>query len=151
AGVETPACEKPHNEADLRRIVADLDLETREYLLKTIPAMGPADLDTGRSTKVAGRDRMRILRDCDEIGRRLGEYPLIVEVVPGEANQCYAVTMIVDRAGVPLLTYCTQRLKLQLYTRGGFIHPYELGSNIYCESVHDDEAVAAATTLVKAL
>ena len=75
---------------------------------------------------------------------------MIVEVVPGEANHCYAVTMVVDRNQVPLLSYCTQRLKLQLYSRGGFIHPYELGSNIYCESVRDEEAIQAATRLVKA-
>ena len=43
---------------------------------------------------------------------------MIVEVVPGEANQCYAVTMVVDRDQTPRLTYCTQRLKLQLYSRG---------------------------------
>jgi predicted ATP-grasp superfamily ATP-dependent carboligase len=58
--------------------------------------------------------------------------------------------MVVDRNQTPLLSYCTQRLKLQLYSRGGFVHPYELGSNIYCESVRDEEAIEAATRLVKA-
>jgi predicted ATP-grasp superfamily ATP-dependent carboligase len=150
AGLNTPACVKPCDDAELRSVIAGLDLAHREYLLKTVPAVGPAELSSGRGTKVAGADREAIYASCVEIHSRLGEYPLIVEVVPGEANQCYAVTMVVDRDQTPRLTYCTQRLKLQLYSRGGFVHPYELGSNVYCESVRDDEAIEAATRLVKA-
>lgn len=150
AGLNTPAFLKPRDEADLGRIIAGLDLANREYLLKTIPAIGVAELSTGRATKVAGSDRASIRASCLEIFSRLGDYPLIVEVVPGEANQCYGVTMVVDRSHTPVLTYCTQRLKLQLYSRGGFVHPYELGSNVYCESVRDEEAIEAAARLVKA-
>lgn len=149
AGLSTPAHMKPRDEADLRRIVAGLDLVNREYLLKTMPALGAAELSSGRATKVAGNDRAAILENCLEIFGRLGAYPLIVEVVPGEADQCIGVTMIVDRSQTPVLTYCTQRLKLQLYSRGGFVHPYELGSNIYCESTRDVEAIDAARCLVK--
>jgi predicted ATP-grasp superfamily ATP-dependent carboligase len=150
AGLNTPAFVKPRDEADLRSIIAGLDLTNREYLVKTVPAIGPAELKNGRATKEAGNDPAAIYASCMEIHSRIGEYPLIVEVVPGEANQCYAVTMVVDRDQKPRLTYCTQRLKLQLYSRGGFVHPYELGSNVYCESVRDDEAIEAATRLVKA-
>jgi predicted ATP-grasp superfamily ATP-dependent carboligase len=150
AGLSTPAHLKPRDEADLRRIVAGLDLVNREYLLKTMPALGPAELSSGRATKVAGNDRAAIRESCIEIFERLGEYPLIVEVVPGEADQCIGVTMVVDRNQTPVLTYCTQRLRLQLYSRGGFVHPYELGSNIYCESTRDAEAIDAAERLVKA-
>ena len=150
AGLSTPAHLKPSDEADLRRIVAGLDLVNREYLLKTMPALGAAELSSGRATKVAGNDRALILESCVEIFERLGEYPLIVEVVPGEADQCIGVTMVVDRSQTPVLTYCTQRLRLQLYSRGGFVHPYELGSNIYCESTRDAEAIDAADRLVKA-
>jgi D-aspartate ligase len=151
AGLNTPAFAKPRDEAELRSIIASLDLANREYLLKTVPAVGPAELKSGRATKVAGSDPAEIYASCTEIHSRLGEYPLIVEVVPGEANQCYAITMVVDREQTPRLTYCTQRLKLQLYSRGGFVHPYELGSNVYCESVRDDEAIEAATRLVQAI
>ncbi len=36
------------------------------------------------------------------------------------------------------------------YSRGGlFAHPYELGANIYCESIHDDEASEAAKRIVR--
>lgn len=150
-GIHTPAFFKPRDESDLERIVAGLDFANQEYLLKTIPGIGPAELDTGRATKVAGADAATVRSDCHEIFSRLGEYPLIVEVVPGEANHCVGVTMVVDRNGTPVLCYCTQRLKLQLYSKGGFIHPYELGSNVYCESVYDGEAIAAAKQLVKAV
>jgi D-aspartate ligase len=149
-GLDTPAFAKPRDEADLNSVIAGLDFANREYLLKTVPAIGPAEVRSGRATKVAGADPAAMRASCLEIFSRLGEYPLIVEVVPGEANQCYAVTMVVDRNQTPLLTYCTQRLRLQLYSRGGFVHPYELGSNIYCESMRDEEAIEAATRLVKA-
>lgn len=151
AGLTTPAFFKPRDEGDLRRIVAALDLAHREYLLKTIPGVGPAELSSGRATKVAGPDPATIRSNCLEIFSRLGEFPLIAEVVPGEANQCLGVTMVVDRSHTPVLAYCTQRLKVQLYSRGGFVHPYELGSNVYCESVHDEEAMEAAAHLVKAV
>lgn len=59
--------------------------------------------------------------------------------------------MVVDHDHIPRVAYCSRRLKLQLYSRGGFVHPYELGSNVYCESVHDEEALAAAERLVKAV
>jgi predicted ATP-grasp superfamily ATP-dependent carboligase len=150
AGIATPAFQKPRDEVDLKRIIAGLDLGHCEYLIKTMPAIGPAEIATGRATKVAGTDPAKIYDDCVEIFARLGDYPLLVEVVPGEANDCYGVTMVVDRSQTPRLTYCTRRLRLQLYSRGGFVHPYELGSNVYCESVHDDEAVAAAMRVVKA-
>jgi len=149
-GLNTPTFFKPRDEADLRRIVVDLDLGNREYLLKTIPGIGAADLSSGRATKAAGTDRATVQFNCFEIFSRLGEFPLIAEVVPGEANQCIGVTMVVDRSHTPLLAYCAKRLKLQRYSRGGFVHPYELGSNVYCESVYDEEAIAAAARLVKA-
>ena len=151
AGVNAPNYWQPRDEADLRRILAGLDLANREYLLKTVPAVGPIDVASGRATKVAEKDPDRVYDSCVEVFSRLGEYPLIAEVIPGEANECIAVTMVVDRNQAPVLTYCTQRLKLQLYTRGGFVHPYALGSNVYCQSVHDEEAVEAALRLVKTL
>jgi D-aspartate ligase len=149
-GLSTPILFKPRDEADFRRIVTGLDLANREYLLKTIPGTAPAQLSNGRFTKVAGADRATVEANCLEIFSRLGDYPMIVEVVPGEANQCIGVTMVVDRSHRPVLAYCMKRLKLQTYSRGGFVHPYELGSNVYCESVHDEEAVQAATRLMSA-
>jgi len=150
-GLDTPTFFKPRDEADVRRIAVALDFANREYLLKTIPGIGPAELSSGRATKVAGADPATVQANCFEIFSRLGEFPLITEVVPGEANECIGITMVVDRSHTPRLAYCVRRLKLQLYSRGGFIHPYELGSNVYCESVHDEEAMAAAARLVKAV
>ncbi len=39
----------------------------------------------------------------------------------------------------------------RLDSRAGLPRPAELGSNVYCESVHDEEAIDAATRLVKAV
>jgi D-aspartate ligase len=149
-GLRTPAFYRPRDEGELRRIVAGLDLQQHEYLLKTVPGTVPAEPSNGRYTKVAGPDAASIWANCGEIASRLGAYPLIVEVVPGEADQCIGVSMVVDDAQEPVLAYCTRRLKLYTYSRGGFIHPYELGAVVYCESVHDPEALDAAQRLVRA-
>jgi D-aspartate ligase len=149
-GLRTPEFVRPRNDADLDRIVTGLDLARHEYLLKTVPGTVPADIRNGRFTKVAGADPATIRANCAEIASRLGAPPLIVEVVPGEANQCIGVSMVVDRRHEPVLTFCMKRLKLYTYSRGGFVHPYELGANVYCESVRDDEAVEAAHRLVRA-
>lgn len=149
AGVRTPAWFEPGNEADLDRIVGGLDLDGHDYVLKTVPGTVPAELRNGRFTKPAGRDPATVRHHSLEIASRLGELPLLVEVVPGEADRCIGVSMVVGPDHEPLAAYCTKRLKLYAYSRGGFVHPYELGSNVYCESVHDPEAVELATRLVR--
>jgi predicted ATP-grasp superfamily ATP-dependent carboligase len=135
----------------MRRVVDDLDLTKRHYLLKTRVDRGhPADLETKRFTKVAGPNAKAIERSCLEILARSGEFPTIEEVVPAEADRCVGVAMVVDQAHEPVLSYCVRRLKLFTYSRGGgFVHPYELGANVYCESVHDAEARDAAARFVK--
>jgi len=148
--VNTPDFFKPQDTGDLRAIVAGLDLARHEYLLKTVPGTVEAEVRNGRFTKVAGGDPEAIRANCLEIFSRLGEFPMIAEVVPGEANQCIGVSMVVDSRSDPVLAYCMKRLKLYTYSRGGFVHPYELGANVYCESVRDDEALEVATRLARA-
>ena len=86
---------------------------------------------------------------CEEIRENTGEYPLIEEVVTGGADHSIGVSMIVDRSHKPILAYCVRRLKLQLYTKGKFKHPYELGAIAYCETVRDPEAIDLATRFVR--
>ena len=88
---------KPESEDEMRRLVAGLDLERHEYLLKTMPGSAPADARTGRFSKVAGADRESIERDCLEIFSRAGEFPAILEVIGGTADRCIGVCMVVDR------------------------------------------------------
>ena len=58
--------------------------------------------------------------------------------------------MVVGPDGEPRLAYCVRRLQLRLYASDSrFVHPYELGANVYCESVRDDEAIEAATRFVR--
>ena len=150
AGVRTPDWFEPRDDADLERIVRSLDLNGHDYVLKTVPGTVPAELQNGRFTKQAGKDPFTVRRHSREIYSRLGEFPLIVEVVPGEADRCIGVSMVVGPDHEPLGAYCTKRLRLYAYSRGGFVHPYELGSNVYCESMHDPEAVELAARLVRA-
>ena len=149
-GVETPTFYKPDDEAELRALIPTLDLGRREYLLKTVPGTVPAEARNGRYTKIASADAATFEAETLEIAARLGEFPLIAEVVPGDATHCIGVCMLVDHSQTPVIAYAMKRLRLFTYSRGGFVHPYELGANVYCESVHDDEAIDAATRLVRA-
>src|SRR4029434_9452330 len=80
-----------------------------------------------------------------------GELAMIVEVVPGRSGRCVGVSMVVGRDQVPVVGYCVRRLQLRLYASDSrFVHPYELGANVYCESVHDDEAIETAARFVQA-
>jgi predicted ATP-grasp superfamily ATP-dependent carboligase len=50
-----------------------------------------------------------------------------------------------------VVAYCVRRLQLRLSASdAGFVHPYQLGANVYCENVRDGEAIAAATRFVRA-
>jgi predicted ATP-grasp superfamily ATP-dependent carboligase len=76
---------------------------------------------------------------------------MIQEVIPGAADSAVGVTMIVSKTGDIVLTYCVRRLRLASYRiDAGYVHPYELGSVVWCETTHDDEAVEAARELVRA-
>jgi predicted ATP-grasp superfamily ATP-dependent carboligase len=149
-GIRTPPSLKPASADEMRKLVAGLDLEHHEYLLKTMPGSAPADARTGRFSKVAGSDRESIERDCLEIYSRAGEFPAILEVIGGTADRCIGVCMVVDRNHEAALCFCVRRLRLHTYKKGGrFAHPYEMGSNVYCETIHDAEAVEAAKRLVR--
>lgn len=149
-GIRTPRCFKPENEQDLGRILSELDLERHEYLLKTMPGSVSANPATLRNTSVAGMDRGSIERECREIFSRAGEFPAIAEVLGGTADRCIGVNMMVDRNHEAVLSYSIRRLRLHTYSKGGrFVHPYEMGANVYCQTIHDEEAEEAARRLVR--
>ncbi|HKU85062.1 MAG TPA: hypothetical protein VJV77_01875 [Casimicrobiaceae bacterium] len=133
--VRTPLHFMPRDEADLDRIVGDLDFVRSRYALKTTPGIAaePADPVTGRATKPAGSDASQVRRNCLEIRARLGRFPLVAEIVPGQANQCVAVTMLIDHGHAPVFAFCTQRL----------------GSDFSCESVQEPEAIDAAARVLR--
>ena len=148
--IRTPDFFKPKDEQETQRFVQDLDFHNHNYLLKTTPGTVPADALTGRFTKVAGSDAGEAQENCREIYKRLGEFPVIVKVVPGEADRCIGVCMVVNQNHEAIVCYCVRRLRLFTYSRGGrFVHPYVLGANVFCESMHDDEAVEVAKRLVQ--
>ena len=149
-GVRTPRFFQPENQQEMLAYVGDLDFRTHNYLLKTKPGSVPADGESGRFSKVAGSNASEVRDNCLEIYHRMGEFPVIVQVVPGEADRCIGVCMVVNGEHESSLSYCVRRLRLFTYSRGGnFVHPYVLGANVFCESIHDDEAVETAKRLVK--
>jgi predicted ATP-grasp superfamily ATP-dependent carboligase len=149
-GIRTPQFFKPESEQDLSRALSSLDLERHEYLLKTMPGSVPANPAKLRNTKVAGTDRETIESECREIFSRAGEFPAIAEVLGGTADRCIGVCMMVDRNHETVLSYSIRRLRLHTYTKGGrFVHPYEMGANVYSQTIHDEEAEEAAKLLVR--
>jgi hypothetical protein len=152
AGLRTPRVFVPGDAAELDAAVCALDLDAQRYILSVrLPGDVPADPATGRMTTVAGEDAEVVRARCLAIAARTGELPMIVEVVPGRSDRCVGVSMVVGRDQVPVVAYCVRRLQLRLYASDSrFVHPYELGANVYCESVHDDEAIEAATRFVRA-
>lgn len=152
AGLRTPRVIVPGNAAELDAAVSTLDLAAQRYILSVrLPGDIPADPATGRMTTAAGEDAEVVRARCLAIAARTGELPMIVEVVPGRSDRCVGVSMVVDRDQVPVVAYCVRRLQLRLYASDSrFIHPYELGANVYCESVRDDEAIEAASRFIRA-
>jgi predicted ATP-grasp superfamily ATP-dependent carboligase len=152
AGLRTPRAIVPGDAGELDAAVAALDLGRQRYILSVrMPGDVPADSVTGRMTTVAGEHAEAVRARCLAIAARTGEMPMIVEVVPGRSDRCVGVSMVVDREQVPVVAYCVRRLQLRLYASDSrFVHPYELGANVYCESVRDDEALEAATRFVRA-
>jgi predicted ATP-grasp superfamily ATP-dependent carboligase len=152
AGLRAPRVFVPGDPSELEAAVSALDFESQRYILSVrLPGDVPADLATGRMTMVAGEDADTVRARCLAIAARTGELPMIVEVVPGRSDRCVGVSMVVDRDHAPVVAYGVRRLQLRLYASDSrFVHPYELGANVYCESVHDDEAVEAATRFVRA-
>lgn len=155
-GIATPDYFQAKSARDLDAIVRSLDCAQHDYIVRTMPGCGPANPHNNRFTRVAGTTRESIRETCDEVHARLGIFPTIVEVVPGEADSCLGVSLVADRNSEPVVAYCVRRLRLYTYVRDmcrtgrGMSHPYELGSLVYCESHHDPEAMDKAFALVKA-
>jgi D-aspartate ligase len=152
AGLRTPTWHAPADRAALERVVAGLDVERRAHIVAVAePAsLVPADVRTGRMTKAAGRTTAALRDDCLDVLARTGRPPVILEVVPGEARTSVGVSMVVDPEQSVHACHAVRRLQLYLYRRDRvYTHPYELGANVYCESVHDDEAVDAAHRFVR--
>ena len=150
-GLNTPVFFTPADEADMKRIVAGLDVENEAYLLKTFFDAGPANLDLNRFTVIPGMDRASIEAESMRIYRRNGEFPMIAQVIPGGPEQSFGVTMLADRESKPAFAYAVRRLKLFKSARGGHPRtPFEVGANTQCETVDDPEAIEAATKLISA-
>jgi D-aspartate ligase len=142
----------PETDAEMQQVVSALQPDKSDYIIKTRSILSaPANEAATRLTKAAPKLRSDILASCEDLKRRTGEYPMIQQVVPGAADSAVGVTMIIAPNGEIVLTYCVRRLRLASYKiDAGYVHAYELGSVVWCETTHDDEAVEAARELVRA-
>ena len=150
AGLRVPRYFSPASLDEVGAIASRLDFSARAYALKLdVWSPGPADPRSNAFTRPAGPNAASLVERCQEILTRVGRLPIIQEVVPGGADRCIGVTMVVDRDHQAVLRYCTRRLKLFPYAQSTDKHPYELGTNIYAESIHDDEALAGAAAFAR--
>ncbi len=151
-GLNAPRQFCPEDPGDLDRLEDQLDFSAHDYVLKARRwDIGAAAAGSTRRVAKAGRTTDEVLRACREYFDRTGAMPVVEEVIPGGAEQCIGVSMIVGADHAPLLAHCVQRKKLQLYAEeSDFKHPYELGANAYCENTDDAEARDAAARLAKA-
>ncbi len=148
-GLDAPGQFTPADVGDLERLERELDFSSHDYVLKSRRwDIGAADPESLRRVAQAGRTAREVSRSCREYFDRTGDMPVIEEVVPGGAEQCFGVSMVVGKDHAPILAHCVQRRKLQIYAQEtSFKHPYQLGANAYCESVEDSEAREAACKL----
>ena len=151
-GIGIPRHWTPQTDAGMQQVVAALEPEKSDYIIKTPSILSaPANETAVRLTKAAPKLRSDILLACEDLKRRTGEYPMIQEVVPGAADSAIGVTLLVSPKGEIVMAYCVRRLRLASYKiDAGYVHPYELGSVVWCETTHDDEALEAARELVRA-
>jgi D-aspartate ligase len=149
-GIKVPRLWSADSFSEMQEIVANLEPEKSDYIIKTRSVLGaPADETTVRLTKAAPKLRTEILGACEQLKARTGDYPLIQQVVPGAADSAIGVSMVVSPTGEFVLAYCVRRLRLATYKlEASYVHPYELGSVVWCETTHDDEALNAARALV---
>jgi predicted ATP-grasp superfamily ATP-dependent carboligase len=151
-GLDSPRTFAPATIDELDRLLPELDFERSAYLMtKQLPVGATTDAATRRYTRVGGRDMSTLRERCLEMFERTGELPLIAEVVPGEAGSCFGISIVLNREGEAVASYGVRRLQLRAYTKEeGFVHPYELGANVYCESINDAEALVATCSLLRA-
>jgi predicted ATP-grasp superfamily ATP-dependent carboligase len=151
AGLETIPIFAPADETELEDTLAQLDFANRRYVLKLeLWTDGMAETTLCRKTTYGGQSvdelRVRYL----EILARTGEYPSIQELVPGTTDASIGVTIVADTGSSPVATYSVRRLKLQTYSEvDDFRHPYDLGGNVFCETVHEPEAARMAEDFVR--
>jgi predicted ATP-grasp superfamily ATP-dependent carboligase len=148
--VRTPVFFIPESAGDLERILTRLDFSRYDYIFSVPPTSDaePPDRQKIRYTVPAGPDLASARRRGDDLIRRCGGPPMVQEVVPGDAADCLGVLMLVDEHHRPVGHRVVRRTTLYPYFQ---VSGHWYGGNVRCESVHDDEAVAATAALADRL
>lgn len=149
-GIRTTEHHAPRDARELEALLPQLDFEHHGWLFKTDVWDVCSDPEAGRFTKVVSSPEE--LRRCwCDVASRAETPPLIERVVPATSDMCIGVSLVVNAAQEPVVAYAVRRLRLETYAGGpGFRHPYALGSNVFCETVHDPEALEASLALARA-
>ncbi|MGH0032024.1 MAG: hypothetical protein ACQGVC_19710 [Myxococcota bacterium] len=149
-GIRVPESHAPKDAAELDALLAGLDFDASDWVLKTRVWDVPADAERNRYTLAPVQEAAAFRRAWCEIAARAAVPPTLERVVPGGSDDCLGVSLVMRADGEPAVAYCIRRLHMYTYARGGrYTHPYQMGANVYCESVHDDEALGAALALVR--
>jgi predicted ATP-grasp superfamily ATP-dependent carboligase len=153
AGLRVPRYCAFGDAAEMDATVATLD-PRRQYLICRDDFGRPCVVDTvwARSVKVSGPGIDAIRHDCHDVHDRTGQLPVIVEIIPGASEDAVGVVALVDRSHEVVLSYCLRRRPFTtVRTDSRFVHPYDIGWAVRCESTVDEEAMAAARALLRHL
>lgn len=152
-GLQTARIFDPRDARGLDDLLAQLDFTAHRYVLKLeLWTSSVAETRLQRKTTYGGASPQELRSRVLEIAQRTGEFPTIQELVPGETDMSLGVTMVLDGGGETRLSYCVRRLKLQTYSQiDDFEHPYDLGGNVFCDTVHEPEALALAQRFAHSL
>jgi predicted ATP-grasp superfamily ATP-dependent carboligase len=149
-GIHAPEAFAPADADALEEVLARLEFGKADYVLKTRVWDAPADVARDRYTLAPPPDAASFRAAWGEIAARSRLPPTIERVVPGRSDDCVGVSLVMDDRGEPAVAYAVKRLHMYTYARGGgYRHPYQMGANVYCESVHDEEAMQAALSLAR--
>ncbi len=146
-GISTPVFHLPETREAMDAVLGSMDFTRHGYVFSVSPlSPEPADAETVRFTLPAGPDLATARARAEELCTRTGAPPMIQEVVPGGADCCFGVTMLLDERHRPIGSRAVRRRVLYPYFDVG---DYTYGGNVCCESAHDEEAVAVSATLAR--
>ena len=121
ASIATPVFYAPQTIEEAADVLSALDFQHHGYVLSLPPTSAePADPATVRNTIPAGSDPETARARAAELFSRTGVPPLIQEVIPGNADDCIGVVMLLDDEHRPVGARAVRRQWLYPYlTVGG--------------------------------
>jgi predicted ATP-grasp superfamily ATP-dependent carboligase len=149
-GIDVPEFYTPRSRPELEETIGRLDFTDQVWMIRQEVTASVSTTRDGQLTSPGVGDAVAFLEQCLEVERRSGSFPMIAEVIPGSAQHCIGVTMVITPGGSQVVRYCTRRIEIYPYVEVSAGNPYYPGGNVLCETFHDEEALTATDRLLAA-